>query len=183
MNLNIFPAVALLVCLCACQDEVASAPPQPVVMTADAIGHYCQMIVLEHEGPKAQIHLADKQQPIWFTQVRDAIAFIKLPEETGEVIAIYVNDMAASDNWKNPGEDNWINARDAFYVLGSNKKGGMGAPEAVPFSTAQKAEEFAKQHSGEVVSYNQIPDQYVLAPVDVDLSNSGTHHHQPEINQ
>ena len=61
-----------------------------------------------------------------------------------------------------PGADNWIDARNAWYVLGSERSGGMGAPETVPFSTKVAAESFAKQHGGTVYAFNFIPDEYIL---------------------
>ena len=94
--LSVLPFVLLLT---GCQPEVAAEPPAPVAMNAQAVGHYCQMDVLEHEGPKAQIHVANLDRPLWFSQIRDAVAFTKLPEETDEVLAIYVNDMAKANSW------------------------------------------------------------------------------------
>ena len=74
--------------------------------------------------------------------MRDTIAFTLSAEEPKNIVAMYVNDMTNAD-WDNPGVDNWIDARNAWYVLGSNVSGGMGAPEAVPFSTKEKAALFA----------------------------------------
>ncbi|MBP9950288.1 MAG: nitrous oxide reductase accessory protein NosL, partial [Cypionkella sp.] len=48
--------ILLLLALPACRDETA-AIPQPLEMTAQTVGHFCQMNVLEHPGPKGQIHL------------------------------------------------------------------------------------------------------------------------------
>ena len=183
MKIKLLILVTTMLAFSACQEEVSVGTPDPAILTQEAIGHYCQMIVLNHEGPKAQIHLSKKQDPIWFTQVRDAIAFTKLPEETEEVTAIYVNDMGAAANWKNPGNDNWIDATTAFYVLDSKKTGGMGAPEAVPFATSSAAEEFAKLNGGDVVAFAQIPSDYILGPVDVDLSKHDMHSHKQETSQ
>ena len=167
----------------ACQKEVSIAPPQPVTLSEEAVGHYCQMNVLNHEGPKAQIHLAGKPHPIWFTQVRDAIAFTRLPEETDEVTAIYVNDMGSAQTWKNPGATHWIDARNAFYDLESTKKGGMGTPEAVPFANQNAANAFAKINGGKVASYGDISDDYILAPVDVDVVTPKNNHEEQELSQ
>lgn len=164
-----------------CQKEASLAPPQAVTLNEEAVGHYCQMNVLNHEGPKAQIHLAGKPHPIWFTQVRDAIAFTRLPEETDEVTAIYVNDMGKAQTWQNPGDNNWIDARNAFYVLESSKKGGMGAPEAIPFADQDAAMAFAKLNGGKVASYGDISDDYILAPVDVEAVVPKMDHEKQEI--
>jgi copper chaperone NosL len=139
---------------------VAEAPPAQT-LSREADGYYCLMTVVNHKGPKGQIFLTDKQQPFWFTSVRDTIAFTLSPEEPKNIAAIYVNDMSGAD-WDNPGADNWIDAHDAWYVLNSNRAGGMGAPEAVPFSTKESAESFAKQYGGSVYEYNAIPQSYIL---------------------
>ncbi len=157
--------------LAACQDEQAKVTPDAVAMTQEALGHYCQMNLTEHEGPKAQIHLARLKHPIWFSQVRDAIAFTRLPEETDEISAIYVSDMAKAADWADPGIDNWIDATRAWFVIGSKISGGMGAPEVIPFGDEAAAKAFAANNGGQIVRLAGIPDDYVLAPVDV----SGQH--------
>ena len=51
-----------------CNDrEVAETPPPPAELTVTAVGHYCGMNVLEHTGPKGQIILASRKDPIWFS--------------------------------------------------------------------------------------------------------------------
>ncbi|MFK7792520.1 MAG: nitrous oxide reductase accessory protein NosL [Devosiaceae bacterium] len=151
--------------LAACQEEV-SVLPDPVDMTADAVGHYCQMDILEHLGPKAQIHLAGLTAPLFFSQVRDAIAYQRMPEQQYEIVAIYVSDMGDPDaTWDIPGISNWISADDAHYVRGGDIVGGMGVPELVPFSSQDNAQAFALQHGGEVISLADVSDTDVLSPV------------------
>ena len=77
--------LALTLLVAACAQESPLEVPGPVAMTEEAVGHYCQMIVLEHPGPKAQVHIAGIAEPIWFSQVRDAFVFDRLPEETAEI--------------------------------------------------------------------------------------------------
>jgi copper chaperone NosL len=148
--------------LAGCNDEVAEAPPEPHELTADAVGHYCGMSLVEHAGPKGQIILASRPDPIWFSSARDAIAFTMLPEEPKNISAIYVSDMGNAASWNEPGTNNWVEARRAFFVIGGDLKGGMGAPEAVPFSSKSKAEKFAVEHGGKVVTFDRIPRDYVL---------------------
>lgn len=147
-------ALLALLLLAAC-DDTPAAPPPPARMTQDAIGHYCGMALLDHAGPKGQIHIAGRVLPYWFTSVRDTKVFTLLPEEPKAVVAIYVTDMAGG-----PGA--WIEAGRAVYVIGSDQMGGMGAPEAVPFGERAPAERFAERHGGRVVAWNAIPADYVL---------------------
>jgi copper chaperone NosL len=149
--------------LAGCNDQkTAEAPPPPHEMTASAIGHYCGMNVLEHTGPKGQIILASHKEPVWFSSARDAISFTMLPEEPKDIRAIYVSDMTKAPNWEQPGTKNWVDARQAVFVIGSRMKGGMGAEEAVPFSDRSTAEKFAADNGGRIVAFNEIPKEYVL---------------------
>ncbi|MFO1114019.1 MAG: nitrous oxide reductase accessory protein NosL [Rhodospirillales bacterium] len=157
-------AVALLGGLLAgCGEQQAAKPlPPPHTLTATAVGKYCGMTLVEHPGPKGQILLAGQAAPVWFSSARDAIAFTLLPEEAKDIRAIYVSDMAKAPGWTDPGPDNWVEARSAVFVIGSQVRGGMGAEETVPFSDRGAAERFVAEHDGRLVSLAEIPRDYVL---------------------
>ena len=159
----VFPFAFLA--LSACQEEIA-ALPQPIEMNAEAVGHYCQMNLLEHPGPKAQVHLSGMPNPLFFSQVRDAVAYQRMPEQSHAITVIYVSDMSHDANWENLGDRNWIPATTALYVVGAAVVGGMGAPELVPFSTRPEADAFIREHGGVVMTLDAIPDHLVLAPVE-----------------
>ncbi|KQU90541.1 copper resistance protein CopZ [Ensifer sp. Root31] len=148
--------------LVGCAAEEADSPPLPYSLTDDAMGRYCGMNVLEHPGPKGQVILKQIPEPIWFSSARDTVAFTLLPEEPKEIAAIYVSDMGKAPTWEKPGADNWIDAKSAFYVVGSRLRGGMGAAEAVPFSSRQDALSFTERHGGQIVGFGNIPQDYVL---------------------
>lgn len=168
MNVRVALVALCAVSLAGCFEEASVADvPLPVAMTEEAVGHYCQMDVLEHDGPKAQLHVARLDAPLWFTQVRDALAFMRLPEETDEVTAIYVSDMGRAAQWNDPGAENWIDANKAYFVIDSRRTGGMGAPEAIPFGTQDAADQFIDVHGGRVAALGDIPDDYVLGPVSI----------------
>ncbi|MHA1545309.1 MAG: nitrous oxide reductase accessory protein NosL [Alphaproteobacteria bacterium] len=160
-------AIAAMLVLAGCKADKAAAPPAPVSLTAQAAGHYCQMTVLDHPGPKAQVHLAGSKHPLWFAQVRDAIAFARKPNQGTEVTAVYVSDMGKAPSWHTPGSDNWIAMRAALYVTGSSRRGGMGGPELVPFALPDKAQSFVNAYGGRAISYANITDEMVLAPTDI----------------
>ncbi|MGL4281243.1 MAG: nitrous oxide reductase accessory protein NosL [Albidovulum sp.] len=170
--------------LTACQEEKQDI--SPVELTETAVGHYCQMELLEHPGPKAQVHLEGAPgKPLFFSQVRDAVAYSRLPEQDGVILAIYVNDMGADGaTWDSPGVTNWIAADQAHYVVGSGVEGGMGAPELVPFSNLDKAAEFAAAKGGTVMALSAVPDEAVIAPVDHgDHSGHGSAADDTDFNQ
>jgi copper chaperone NosL len=147
----------------ACSDrKTIEALPPPHELTASAIGKYCGMNLLEHPGPKGQIILESRIDPVWFSSARDAFSFTMLPEEPKDIRAIYVSDMGKAPNWDEPGAANWVDARKAFFVIGSRKKGGMGAEETVPFSEKPAAVKFATENGGRVMTFAEVPREYVL---------------------
>lgn len=160
-------ALIALLLLGACDDAPDAAPPGPAAMTEDGVGYFCQMTVLDHPGPKAQAHLAGYPGPLWFSQVRDGIAFLKSPEKTADILAVYVSDMGAAPSWDAPGADNWIAAEAAWFVVGADVVGGMGAPEIAPFAAEAAARRFADLHGGAVMRLRDIPAEAVLSPVEI----------------
>lgn len=157
--------LTLMLLVSACKEEVTQ-DVTPVALGPDTTGYFCQMTLPEHPGPKGQVHLEGLPgAPLFFSQVRDTIAYQRMPEQTHRILAIYVNDMGAPGaTWDSPGETNWIAAEDAFFVLGSDMAGGMGAAEIVPFADRAKAEDFATRHGGAVMRLGDIPDSAVAPP-------------------
>ena len=165
----------MLLALTACKEEDAQ-DTSALPLTETAVGHYCQMDLLEHDGPKAQAHLAGLPgAPLFFSQVRDVVAYMRMPEQSHEILTVWVNDMGAPEaTWDAPGAANWIDAKDATYVVGARVVGGMGAPEIVPFSDPEKAAVFAWTNGGNVMRLTEIPDSAVLAPVNLDGETTDT---------
>lgn len=167
-------AVALLAFLPAgCEEEEEATLPPPQELSREAMGHYCGMIVADHPGPKAQIHLKRSESPVWFTSVRDAVVFTMLPEEPKTISAIYVTDMSKAESWESPGPGTWMDAHDAWYVVESSRMGGMGAPEAVPFSDEADANRFIAEFGGRLVRFGGITAEYVLSPVGAPAEHEG----------
>lgn len=171
--ISVLAAAALPLFIAACGEQAEAPLPPPHELTAAAIGNYCGMNALEHPGPKGQIILESRLEPIWFSSARDVFAFTMLPEEPKDIRAIYVSDMAKTDDWDSPGADNWVEARSAFFVIGSSKAGGMGAPETVPFSTEDAAHDFAGRHGGSVLRFDEVPRDYVLGDSSADSPENG----------
>lgn len=157
--------LASLLLVAACQEETAQSTA-PVSLTSETVGHYCQMNLTEHPGPKGQVHLDGLPgAPLFFSQVRDAVAYARLPEQDHTILAIWVSDMgAAGATWEEPGAANWINAAQAYYVVGSARVGGMGAEELVPFADPARAAAFVAGHGGQIMRLADIPDAAVIAP-------------------
>ena len=66
--------------------------------------------------------------------------------------------------WDHPEKQNsnWIDARSALYVIKSKQLGGMGQMEAIPFKLQQSASDFVQKNGGNIVSYVDIPMDYIL---------------------
>lgn len=158
-------AASFALALAACKDERAEvAPPPPVAITADAIGHYCGMNLADHPGPKGQVQVKGQGRPVWLSSVRDTFAFTMLPEEPKELRAVYVTDMTAVADPSRPDLTRWIEARKAWYVLGSGHRGGMGATEPFPFAEEAAARSFAKSHGGTVKRFAEVKEDEILTP-------------------
>lgn len=161
MFIRLFLVALVLLATAGCKEQFAV--PDPAELTRDAIGHYCNMIVADHPGPKAQIHEQGRAAPLWFSSVRDGLAYLALPGEAQKVSVIYVHDMGQAESWMQPQSSGiWIDAAKAVYVIGSSKRGGMGAKESVPFNDKAKAENFVEKFGGQIVAYADIPSDYIL---------------------
>ncbi|MDH1177306.1 nitrous oxide reductase accessory protein NosL [Achromobacter mucicolens] len=157
-----FSAIMLAISACG-GDEPAAPPPAPQAVSADAVGHYCGMMLKDHAGPKGQIFVKGRAAPVWFSSIKQVFAYTRLPEEPKGLAAIYVNDMAAAGPDGAADPKAWVDAREAFYVIGSSFLGGMGAEDAMPFSDQTRAIAFAQAHGGRVVRFADVPEDYVFA--------------------
>ena len=150
-------SLGLVILLAACQEEEAEAPP-PQAMTAQTIGYFCQMNVVEHGGPKGQIALEGfPGGAVFFSQVSDTVAYLRMPEQNYRILATYVTDMGTAPSWDEPGKAAWIPIDTAVFVVGSDRMGGMDQPEYIPFGDPQKAADFAAAHGGKVMALADIP--------------------------
>ena len=153
-----------LALLAACDEPAPPERPPPVEVSEDAVGHYCGMLLVEHEGPKGQAFLRGRPEPVWFSSARDALIFTRLPEEPRGVAAVYVTDMGRAASWERPRPGSWVAVDDAWFVIASRRRGGMGGPEAVPFSREDAARAFAAEHGGRVMRLADVPDDYLFGP-------------------
>lgn len=182
MMRRVFASLVGVLLIAACDSEQVAKIPDPHEPTQNATGYYCNMTVVEHDGPKGHIFLVGDGIPFWFTSVRDTIAFTMLPEESKDIAIVYVNDMAKAKSWDKPEAGNWINAKEAVYVIGSTRVGGMGAPEPVPFSVTDKANQFAAEFGGEIVAFTDIPREYILSDPNEMAADDPEKPEMPEMN-
>ncbi len=107
----------------------------------------------------------------------DFFRFVLSPDAYGFKITdlkhVFVTDYS---------EKKLIDAKKAYYVVGSSLTGGMG-PEAVPFSTKEAADKFKIANNGKaVLTYNQVaiehlkPRKKILKMEQGSASNTGHKH-------
>jgi copper chaperone NosL len=165
MRLSVVTAFLMAVlALAGCKDDKTAAAPKPLEPTAESVAHFCNMGVLDHPGPKGQIFLKGKTEPVWFASVRDTFAFTLLPEEPKEISAIYVTDMGKAQGWLKPEPGGWVDARTAWFVLWSEYDSGMGGREAVSFAKQEDAARFISRFGGRIARFDEVPEEYVLGP-------------------
>lgn len=142
--------LSFLIAACGESPTDTASPQEP---GPGAVGHYCRMTLAEHKGPKGQILPRGWTEPIWFSSVRDALTYVEMDIVSDrEMAGFWVNDMGMG-TWEQPALGSWIEARKAFFVVGSAKESGMGAPEAVPFRERTAAEAFIKEFGGQIADY------------------------------
>lgn len=147
--------------LAACGKSADTAPPQPRAVDAATTCDLDGMLLADYPGPKAQIHYADAAAPVFFCDTVEMFAMLLRPEQVRKVRAAYVQDMARTD-WDKP-EGYWVDAKTAFYVVGSKRKGSMG-PTFASFSAESAARQFAEAWGGRVVPFADVkPDMADLS--------------------
>ena len=168
-------ALLLAAALAGCEGREEAPMPPPVEAVGEVTGYFCGMLLAEHGGPKGQIHLASREEPVWFSSVRDTVAFTLLAESPKDIAAIYVNDMGRATDWEQPEPGTWVEARSAWFVIGSRRVGGMGLPEAVPFGTETAAASFAAENGGRIARFAEIPEDYVFGTPDLPAPTEDDH--------
>lgn len=154
-------AVFVALAGCSSQDDPANKP-EPWPITADAVGHYCSMDLIEHDGPKGQVFIRGRADPLWFSTIRQVLAYTIMPDSPRGLDAIYVTDMAIVKNMRQPEPESWMDAREAYYVTESKLPGGMGGEDPLPFSDREKAEAFISEYGGKILMFDEIPEEYIL---------------------
>lgn len=154
------PAVMLAAVLTACGQSDSTAPLGPVAITGGTACALDGMLLADYPGPKAQIQYAGREEPDFFCDTVEMFHIYLNPEIVQPVRGLYVQDMGSTD-WDDP-QDHWIDARSAFYVLGSSRRGAMG-PTLASFASEEAAHRFAGEYGGEVLRFEEVtPDQVIL---------------------
>jgi copper chaperone NosL len=146
--------------LAACGQSDTRGTLEPVAITGATYCALDGMLLADYPGPKAQIQYAGREEPDFFCDTVEMFHIYLNPEIVQPVRGLYVQDMGSTD-WDDP-RDHWIDARSAFYVLGSSRRGAMG-PTLASFADEAAAQRFAGEFGGQVLGFEQVtPDQVIL---------------------
>lgn len=146
--------LGILLAGCSGEAEKVAEKPAPVHMEDGDECHVCGMAITRFPGPKGEA-ITEKEQTVHkFCSTRDMMAWVLQPENVHRKHTLYVHDMSQSE-WQSPDDTALIDARDAFYVVGSSRKGAMGETLA-SFSTESAAKAFMKEHGGDILTYDAI---------------------------
>lgn len=132
-------------------DEGGAAGPHEIAASTSC--SLDGMLLADYPGPKAQIHYANRAEPDWFCDTVEMFNVYLNPEQVRVVRVMYVQDMGKTD-WDNP-LGQWIDARQAFYVVGSKRHGSMG-PTIASFAQRADADRFAAEYGGKVYPFAEV---------------------------
>jgi len=158
---TLIPAILLAATLAACgQPSETSTALDPIEITGGTACALDGMLLADYPGPKAQIHYAGKAEPDYFCDTVEMFHLYLNPEQVKAVRGLFVQDMGRAD-WDQP-RGNWIDAKKAFYVHGSKRRGSMG-PTIASFALEKDATKFSAEFGGKVYRFSDItPDLVVL---------------------
>ena len=112
----------------------------------------CGMFVAKYPNWIAQIHYDDLGQTKFFDGVKDMMVFYFDPERYEGSPREEIKDLFVKDYYSL----NWLSAKDAVFVGGSDVYGPMGH-ELIPFESKEAAESFSKDHHGkELLTFDEI---------------------------
>jgi len=115
----------------------------------------CGMFVAKYPDWVTQVKLTDGSV-LFFDGMKDLFVFLFHPERFDRAGA-KVSEIWAKDYYTLE----WIDAKKAWYVIGSDVYGPMGH-ELIPFADRKAAESFASDHHGkQILSFEEIGEPLV----------------------
>jgi copper chaperone NosL len=133
-----------------CSEKVKTVEPEEI--TNGTICALDGMQLMDYPGPKGQIQY-DQGSPDFYCDTVEMLSIYLRPEQQRRITAVFTQDMGQAD-WIQP-KGHWIDAKAAFYVLGSSRKGSMG-PTLGSFAREADAQAFATKYGGKVLRFEQV---------------------------
>ena len=143
--------VGLLVTACDKVQE-SSFSEAPVAFHPNDECHVCGMVINQFPGPKGQVVERDGVKK--FCSTAEMLGWWLQPENRHDDAKLYVHDMGRSQ-WDAPDDKHLIDARTAYYVIGTGLKGAMGVVLA-SFADEATAQKVAADTGGRLLRFEQI---------------------------
>ena len=117
----------------------------------------CGMFVAKYPNWLTTIHYDDLKKVRFFDGVKDMMVFYFDPEQYNGPPREEIKDILVKDYYSLQ----WLSAKEALYVIGSDVYGPMGH-ELIPFSSRDGAENFMKDHHGkEILTFDKITPELI----------------------
>ena len=142
------------------QPQEAQTSQQPVIIESGDECHLCGMIITRFPGPKGEAFIGNQSTVRKFCSTQDLFAWFLQPENKPNTKQIFVHDMTQTD-WDKPDDTKLIDARKAFYVIGSSRQGSMGKTLA-SFETIEAANDFGNQWGGKIIKFKEITTELLM---------------------
>ncbi len=139
---------------CSDAEEQQQMLKQAVAIEAADECHLCGMLVVNFPGPKGEIAQKNSERIEKFCSTRDLFSYVLQPDNRRQITQIFVHDMSKSP-WETPDDEHFVDAKKAWYVVGSDKKGAMGETLA-SFSQKADADAFSVEFGGNVIGFDEI---------------------------
>ncbi|PKG40814.1 nitrous oxide reductase accessory protein NosL [Psychromonas sp. Urea-02u-13] len=155
-HLKLFTVVSFLLFTIGCNDTKSEQQmlKQAVAIESSDECHLCGMLISNFAGPKGEIAEKRSEQVNKFCSTRDMFAYYLQPENKRNVTQLFVHDMSKMP-WDELNDGHFIDAKSAWFVTGSSKKGAMGLTLA-SFGQKEHADAFKKEFGGQVYSFGEI---------------------------
>lgn len=148
-------SAALALALAGCQEqERADINLDPVAIHSGDECHVCGMIIVEWAGPKAESINKHNGETLKFCSTTDLFAWWLQPENKTLQAQIYVHDMSVA-HWDRPQDEHLVEARDAWYVTGTDLIGAMG-PTLVSFADKAAAQKLVDEKGGRILTFDEV---------------------------
>lgn len=147
--------------LSACGQRTHTGPaPTPVEFGDDTLCILDGLRLIDHPGPKAQIHWVGRDEPDFYCDTVEMFhLFLATQHRDTRIRALYVQDMSQADWYAPRGE--WMDARAALYVQGSSRMTAMGTTLA-SFSEASAADSFVREFGGQILRFADVDADMVV---------------------
>lgn len=149
--------IITVIMVAACSDESGQQKMiyKAAVMESSDECHLCGMLITRFNGPKGEIFRKGQgANVVKFCSTRDMFSYYLDPENKRNVAKMLVHDMSEMP-WSAINDEYFIDAKNAWYVIGSKKIGAMGKTLA-SFGKQSDAEYFSEKFGGKVIKFEEI---------------------------